>query len=123
MSENAGRPKVPAGRARVDLCARSPACVFHIIEGAAEVTVTQIPEAAKPTEAVLPATLPETTGENVQGINRVQDLTVGELEEMLKKKKMAERKNQKKADNENPLNEKKPVRNRSASLRRNSENK
>ena len=91
--------------------------------GAAEVTVTQILEAAKPTEAVLPATLPETTGENVQGINRVQDLTVGELEEMLKKKRMAEKKNQKKADNENPLKEKKPVRNRSASLRRNSENK
>ena len=85
--------------------------------------MTQIPEAANPREAVLPATLPETTGENVQGINRVQDLTVGELEEMLKKKKMAERKNQKKADNENPLKEKKPVRNRSASLRRNSENK
>ena len=76
-------------------------------------------EPAEPLAAVLPTTQLETTGTSAQRIKKGLDLTVDELEEMLREKRKADKKNQGKTD----FKEKKAMKTRSTSLRRNTENK
>jgi hypothetical protein len=89
---------------------------------AAELSTTHspmMPESARPLGAALSTVQSETSGTNIQCSERGQDLTVEELEEMLKRKRIADKKNQVKADNK----EKKTVQTRSTSLQRNFKNK
>ena len=86
----------------------------------AEVLTTQdstMLESEGPPAAVMQDT--RTTGASAQSIEKGQDLTVNELEEMLRKKRNEDKKNPGKTDNK----EKKTMRTRSTSLRRNTENK
>jgi hypothetical protein len=76
-------------------------------------------EPAEPLAAVLPTTQLETTGTSAQRIEKGLDLTVDELEEMLREKRKADKKSQGKTD----IKERKSMKTRSASLRQNTENK
>ena len=86
----------------------------------AEVLTTQdstMLESEGPPAAVLPDT--RTTRTSAQSIEKGRDLTVDELEEMLRKKRNEDKKSQEKTNNK----ERKAMRTRSTSLRQNAENK